>query len=73
MSDEMYSAGCGEHYRFWSVVRPGMVPDVLSRVEHSERQTSQEISGRQQASYRSQLETCHACKKTRDSFEFNLF
>jgi len=31
--------------RFWCVVRPGVVPDVLGGVEHTEGQASQEVPG----------------------------
>ena len=40
-----------------------MVPDVLGGVEHTECQTSQEVSGRQETSYGAQLETCHTCER----------
>lgn len=60
---------CGQtdcwSYRFWSIVRPGVVPDVLGGVEHTECQTSQEVSGGQETSYRAQLETCHTYKEKR--------
>ena len=42
------------YLRFWSVHGFGPMPDVLCRVEHSEGQASQEISGAEESGHRTQ-------------------
>ena len=40
-----------------------MVPDVLGGVEHSEGQASQEVSRREEASHRPELEPSHTLRR----------
>ena len=40
-----------------------MVPDVLRGVEHSEGQASQEVSRREEASHRPELEPSHTLRQ----------
>ena len=60
MTHDVRSGGC---YRLRGVHGGAVVPDVLGGVEHTECQTSQEVSGGQETSYRAQLKTCHTYKR----------
>lgn len=48
--------------RFWCVVGVRTMSDVLSTVEHSERQSGQEVSRRQIPGYRTKLESSLSCQ-----------
>lgn len=53
--------------RFWGVHRGGGVADVLGALEHPERQTGQEVSGREQTCHRTQREARTLWEREREN------
>jgi hypothetical protein len=49
--------------RFWRVVGPGAVPDVLGALEDPECQAGQKVSGRHQAGCRTKGEPGRFCNE----------
>ena len=53
----------GVYYRLRGVHGGAVMPDVLGGVEHSEGQASQEVSRREEASHRPELEPSHTLRR----------